>query len=176
MKNLTELAKEIHEWNVHVGWWDDFEVKSERHELAKMLVISELVEAMEGYRKDLFDEHLPEFKMFDVELADAMIRLLDLAGAYELNLNSVYEFVERDFHFESQKNIPEQLYQVVKSIHGLWGKPFQHEITQGIISIMIVAKLNDVDLWKLVDLKRVYNKERLDHKRENRNKDGGKKF
>ncbi len=46
-----------------------------------MLTVSELSEAMEGDRKDLFDDKLPARKMFEVELADAAIRIFDLAGA-----------------------------------------------------------------------------------------------
>lgn len=55
-----------------------------------MLIVSELAEAMEGHRKDLMDDHLPTRKMFEVELADAAIRLFDLAGAHGLDLEGAY--------------------------------------------------------------------------------------
>jgi NTP pyrophosphatase (non-canonical NTP hydrolase) len=51
-----------------------------------MLVVSEIAEGMEGHRKGKHDEHLPQFKSLTVELADAMIRIFDLAGALDLNL------------------------------------------------------------------------------------------
>jgi NTP pyrophosphatase (non-canonical NTP hydrolase) len=51
-----------------------------------MLIVSEIAEAMEGHRKGLQDTHLPQFGMLEVELADAMIRILDLAGAMNLEL------------------------------------------------------------------------------------------
>jgi len=51
-----------------------------------MLIVSELAEAMEGDRKDLMDDHLPNRKMIEVELADAMIRICDLAGKLDLDL------------------------------------------------------------------------------------------
>ena len=41
---------------------------------------------MEGARKNRMDDHLPHRKALEVELADAMIRILDLAGAYQLDL------------------------------------------------------------------------------------------
>lgn len=46
------------------------------------LVVTEIAEATEGERKNLMDDHLPHRKMGEVELADALIRLLDMAGRY----------------------------------------------------------------------------------------------
>ena len=44
------------------------------------LVHSELSEALEGHRKGLPDDHLPHRGSAEVELADALIRIFDLAG------------------------------------------------------------------------------------------------
>lgn len=69
------------------GWWDGVDVNAPFVIPAKLcLVHSEISEAMEGARKDLFDDHLPHRKMIEVELADAMIRIMDLAGAMQLDL------------------------------------------------------------------------------------------
>lgn len=51
-----------------------------------MLVVSEVSEAMEGHRKNLPDDKLPHRPMVEVELADAVIRIADLAGALGLDL------------------------------------------------------------------------------------------
>lgn len=51
-----------------------------------MLVVSEVAEAMEGWRKGVNDDHLPHRPMIEVELADAVIRIGDLAGGLNLDL------------------------------------------------------------------------------------------
>lgn len=56
-----------------------------------MLCVSELAEAMEGHRKSLPDDKLPHRSMFEVELADCLIRIFDLAGARGLDLQGAYE-------------------------------------------------------------------------------------
>ena len=56
-----------------------------------MLVVSEVAEAMEGYRKNLMDDKLPHRSMVEVELADVIIRVFDLAGAMKLDLGGAIE-------------------------------------------------------------------------------------
>ncbi len=51
-----------------------------------MLVVSECAEAMEGDRKSLMDDKLPHRAMREVELADALIRIFDMAGAYGMDI------------------------------------------------------------------------------------------
>lgn len=51
-----------------------------------MLTVSELSEALEGHRKDCQDDHLPSHKMFDVEIADAVIRLFHIAARKGIDL------------------------------------------------------------------------------------------
>lgn len=60
-----------------------------------MLAVSELAEAMEGHRKDLMDDHLPNRKMVEVELADCLVRIFDMAGAPQLGLDVAGAFVEK---------------------------------------------------------------------------------
>lgn len=74
------------------GWWTDLKT-GQPIEISKtliseklMLIVTEIAEAMEGNRKDLMDDHLPHRKMLEVELADAMIRIGDLAGALGFDL------------------------------------------------------------------------------------------
>lgn len=87
---INKLAKSVHKDNVKAGWWTDLatgqQLKRNVGELL-CLVHSEISEALEGYRKDLQDSHLPNRKSFEVELADAIIRILDIAGAHNLDLD-----------------------------------------------------------------------------------------
>lgn len=75
----------------HSGWWKEYEAMPEqyrKHFIAGklMLCVSELAESMEGFRKNLQDDHLPHRKMIEVELADAIIRINDLSGALNLDI------------------------------------------------------------------------------------------
>ena len=84
------LACAIYQQNVDVGWWDEplpLDVK----QVKLMLVITEIAEATEGERKNLMDDHLPHRRMGEVELADALIRLLDLALHYAKELEDFRE-------------------------------------------------------------------------------------
>jgi NTP pyrophosphatase (non-canonical NTP hydrolase) len=71
------------------GWWTDLKtgepIKRNVGE-ALMLIVSEVAEAMEGHRKGLMDDKLPHRTMLEVELADAVIRIADLAGGLGLDL------------------------------------------------------------------------------------------
>lgn len=50
------------------------------------LTHSEVSEAMEGHRKGIPDDKLPHRTMLEVELADAVIRIMDLAGGLNLDV------------------------------------------------------------------------------------------
>ena len=50
------------------------------------LIHSEISEALEGGRKGKMDDHLPHRYAVEVELADALIRIFDTAGAMKLDL------------------------------------------------------------------------------------------
>jgi NTP pyrophosphatase (non-canonical NTP hydrolase) len=91
-ETLNNLAADVHASNLH--WWTDLQTGQlyDRNvgELL-CLVHSEISEAMEGHRKDLPDDHLPHRSMFEVELADALIRILDMAGAMGLDIGGAFD-------------------------------------------------------------------------------------
>ena len=84
---IALLQNKIYTANVAAGWWTNLETGQPVPKgdvttiLSKLcLVHSEVSEACEGARKGLMDDHLPHRPMAEVELADAVIRILDLAG------------------------------------------------------------------------------------------------
>lgn len=77
------------------GWWDflaDGETLVDKGIINThlLLIHSEVSEACEGVRKDLKDDHLPGRPMVEVELADVLIRVFQLAGAMNLDLGGAF--------------------------------------------------------------------------------------
>lgn len=81
---------EVHGNAVAHGWWDNEPADVTTSNVVKVaLMHTELSEATEALRQgDPPDDKLPEFSSFEVELADAMIRIMDLAGKRKLRLGA----------------------------------------------------------------------------------------
>ena len=85
-RSLNELCEVCHRVAVEKGFWDEKRNIGE----ALMLVVTELAEAMEAHR-------VQDQTNFREEIADAFIRLLDLCGG--LNID-----IEEEIHKKSLKN------------------------------------------------------------------------
>jgi len=95
---VNDLVFHCHKASVDGGWWniDGVDKREEMRTRTRfgialanekmVLMHTEISEAVEGWRKDKMDDHLPHHKSMTVELADAIIRICDLAGALELPL------------------------------------------------------------------------------------------
>lgn len=88
---INNMRDVCHKASYDAGWWHDkdgnhFKENPYAFSNKLMLIVTELAEACEGDRKGLMDDKLPHRLMTEVELADAMHRLMDLAGAYDLDI------------------------------------------------------------------------------------------
>jgi hypothetical protein len=101
--HIVNLQNFCHQLAEESGWWRDlhtgtpltsrvFGATRDPRDLRVnvpeklMLIVSELGEAMEAFRKNLADDKLPHRMGLEVELADAVIRIFDLAGGIGLDL------------------------------------------------------------------------------------------
>lgn len=83
------LQRICHELALDCGWYHDpvtGEFKDRNIGELIALCHSELSEALEAYRKGLADDKLPEREGIEVELADAVIRICDMAGYMGLDI------------------------------------------------------------------------------------------
>lgn len=88
---INTLSQQTYAANVKAGWYRDPTTgrKLKRNVMEMlMLIVTEVSEAAEGFRKDLPDDKLPHRQMLEVELADTLIRIFDLAGYLDLDLGN----------------------------------------------------------------------------------------
>ena len=101
--NLMDLVHD--KWANPRGWWIDLVTQEDlrcdypsggRPKGSKAigeqisLIHTEISEAYEGHRKNKTDEHCTDFLSIEVELADAMIRICDMAGGLNLRLAEAF--------------------------------------------------------------------------------------
>lgn len=106
---INELAADVHDRNKK--WWVDIHTGEPlKRNVGEMLCLvhSEISEGLEGHRKNLMDDKLPHRPMLEVELADAVIRIFDIASGLGLDLGGAYveklsfNSVRKDHQVESR--------------------------------------------------------------------------
>lgn len=176
---FNQLAAECHADNQH--WWHHpatGEKLVRNPDELIMLMVSEVAEAMEGERKNLMDDHLPGRRMAEVELADVIIRIMDYAGAYNLDLDTTIVGLWLPVR---PNNKGAALLQIV---HELTMAAQRHgsihwetwRICRAILLVQRYAYAYGYDLDGAVADKRAYNAVRADHKPAARLAQNGKTF
>lgn len=104
---LEHLVKVSHGDAQAAGWWTDLATGApKKRNVGELLCLihSEISEAMEAHRKGKQDDKLPARPGIEVELADAVIRIADLAGGLGLDLaGAVVEKLEYNRHRADHK-------------------------------------------------------------------------
>lgn len=169
-KTFTELTAEIHTVAIAKGWWE------KPREMGEMIALahSEISEALEEVRNGKLETYYTDVgaggprkpEGFYVELADAVIRLLDTAGSRKVDI-VLDDGRVREFH----PNLPTNLCRIHRQLSeaGLWGELLEqdwarahfHEAMQQVIStIFALAKHLGKDLMPVVEEKMAYNRSR----------------
>lgn len=81
------IQRDVHQTAKKSGWWE----KERNNGEAIALMHSEISEAIEGWTKQ--DDKVPEFKGSEAELADCVIRIMDMAEARDWN---VADYINED--------------------------------------------------------------------------------
>lgn len=172
---LNELRNRIHSNAVNHGFWQN--KPSSEHFLC--LVITELAEAVEADRTDkkallnkktvanidggIYDapesRHLFEADIKDTledELADALIRLFDLAGAHDIDIETDRRSTPA---VNSKQTFTENIYMIIRSMVKM-GWCLELQINYAVFNIVRLADIMGFDIWWFVEHKMAYNEGR----------------
>jgi len=82
VEGLRSVQDKCHQQALNMGW------HNKPREVGTLIALchSELSEALEGFRKNKMDDHIKDRQAAEIELADLMIRVFDMAGLYGFDL------------------------------------------------------------------------------------------
>lgn len=178
----TEVAR-IYE--INEKWWRDIRTNEpivrDDGELF-MLMASELAEAMEGERKNLDDDKLPQFKMAGVEMCDFAIRVIDYAPRRNLVLTDRYEEAAERFPWVNvtpDSNRAGLIWKLNKKLvraSEQIGRAQENQLSFLIADARHYCRVFGYPFEEMYEAKVQFNITRADHQHESRMKADGKKF
>lgn len=115
IREINQLSSHSHHAHLEKGWWDELHLKPDDLMVASklLLIMTEIAEAAEGFRRFSQDKNLQHRQAIEVELADAVIRIADLAGFLKLDLGRA--IVEKMKYNETR---PDHTYEARNAMDG----------------------------------------------------------
>jgi hypothetical protein len=184
IRPLNTLINAFHGDAVASGWHHDIATGApKKRDMGEMfmLAVSELAEAMEGHRKNLRDDKLPQYPTATVELADFIIRCCDT-----MNMNEISQVWGSGFvnvALTRPENFGSSLLDVVGSIVAA-SQAVRDEMPRramdclqdAVLTAFTMARLYGLDLPPAIVAKRIVNRNRADHSVAARLESGGKQY
>jgi hypothetical protein len=164
---MNELRNQAYLCAIKHGWHE----QNLSNEHCLCLVISELMEAVEADRKGKhalkiqFEDYMGAMKRSDEEffyafkhtikdsvedeLSDAFIRLLDLAGLKNIDLND-YDYIDSDTDDYSEMSFTESMYHIIRYV-------MDYDIPITLNEILAFCKDRDINILWYIEQKMRYN-------------------
>lgn len=177
-ETLPALVKGAHATAVEKGWW----IQPRRFPETVALIHSEISEAADYLSAgNPPDDKIPTFTGFEAELADVVIRVMDLFGWYEANLSQACQEVALIDHFNRSSSFYSRFENedLLLECHNrtsraleFWRKPkgghpslpafnaFQAELAGLVVLIAIFSFLGGYDVTGAIKAKMAFNKTR----------------
>lgn len=188
---LTQLAKSVFLANQKRGWWTDIEtgesiVKTRNRLELMMLIITEVREAKDAGLFLLKDDKLPQYYGCQAELADVFIRILDLLGADNVDIDKIILDDEGVNQYNDTRELLDnsswevQLLEVVCEIGAAAEesrklRDYDKHLINALLMMFHLDEIHGFDLSEVIQAKLDFNASRSDHSMESRKADGGKK-
>ena len=184
--DIPSLIQRCHKASRDGGWYTDLEtgLPLDRNVGEMMVLIhSEVSEAYDAWRSDSMDDKLPHRLGVEVELADTLIRIFDLAGYLKLQITQSGSNIVK----ESITSLPKAfINEIFNNIHYFISEAYEgyrklnlDKLSENLSAVTGLINLLGIflkiDISGAIEEKLEYNANRADHKIENRKKPGGKR-